>query len=68
VKLDPILWMRDLVALCDVHRSTIHRWIKRGSFPKKDAPKGHPTGWLRSTIVRWQLGTPSVDQRRNSGS
>jgi predicted DNA-binding transcriptional regulator AlpA len=56
IDVDPIIWMRDLHALLDVHRSTIHRWIKKGIFPAKDAPAGRPTGWLRSTIVRWELG------------
>jgi len=63
---DPILWMRDLQALFDVHRCTIHRWIKRGEFPAKDAPAGSPRGWLRSTVLRWQLG--SADARGTSGN
>jgi len=57
--------MRDLQALFAVHRCTIHRWIQRGEFPAKDAPAGSPRGWLRSTVLRWQLG--SEDARGNRG-
>lgn len=64
-EVDPILWMRDLQALFAVHRCTIHRWIKRGEFPAKDAPAGSPRGWLRSTVLRWQLG--SADTSSTSG-
>lgn len=60
---DPILWMRDVQVLFDVHRCTIHRWIKRGVFPAKDAPAGTPRGWLRSTVLRWQLGSPRSRKR-----
>jgi predicted DNA-binding transcriptional regulator AlpA len=55
-ELEPIMWMRDVVLLTDTHRSTIHRWVRSGFFPAKDAPRDHPRGWLRSTIERWQLG------------
>jgi len=54
--LEEILWMRDVVQLTGKHRSTIHRWIHRGIFPRKNAPRGQPTGWLRSTIEQWLLG------------
>jgi predicted DNA-binding transcriptional regulator AlpA len=53
---DPILWMPDIVALTGKHRCTIHRWIQQGSFPKKDAPKERPRGWLHSTYERWLHG------------
>jgi predicted DNA-binding transcriptional regulator AlpA len=56
VQAEPILWMRDVLELTGVHRSTIHRWMQNGTFPKKDAPKGCPTGWLRSTYERWLRG------------
>lgn len=58
IALDEILWMRDVVQLTGKHRSTIHRWIHRGLFPRKNAPRGRPTGWLRSTIEQWLLGPP----------
>jgi hypothetical protein len=58
-EVDPILWIRDLQAVFDVHRCTIHRWIKRGDFPPKDAPAESPRGWLRSTVIRWQRGAGS---------
>lgn len=58
IGLDEILWMRDVVHLTGKHRCTIHRWMNRGLFPPKNAPRGHPTGWLRSTIERWLLGPP----------
>ena len=48
--------MRDVLQLTGVHRSTIHRWIRSGSFPRKDAPKKRPTGWLRSTYDHWLRG------------
>lgn len=54
--LDEILWMRDVVQLTGKHRCTIHRWMHRGEFPRKNAPRDRPTGWLRSTIERWLLG------------
>jgi predicted DNA-binding transcriptional regulator AlpA len=63
IDLEPIMWMRDVVLLTDTHRSTIHRWMRTGFFPRKDAPKDHPRGWLRSTIERWQLGTPASGGR-----
>jgi predicted DNA-binding transcriptional regulator AlpA len=56
IDLEHILWMRDVVALTATHRSTIHRWIRDGLFPAKDAPRGDPRGWLHSTIKRWQQG------------
>jgi predicted DNA-binding transcriptional regulator AlpA len=59
---DEILWMRDVVQLTGKHRSTIHRWIHRGFFPPKNAPRGQPTGWLRSTIEQWLLGSPPTSQ------
>ena len=58
IALDEILWMRDVVQLTGKHRSTIHRWMHRGFFPRKNAPRGRPTGWLRSTIEQWLLGSP----------
>jgi predicted DNA-binding transcriptional regulator AlpA len=61
--LDEILWMRDVVQLTGKHRSTIHRWMNRGLFPRKNAPRGRPTGWLRSTIQRWLLGPPPTTDR-----
>lgn len=48
-----ILRMRDIVKLTGVHRSTIYRWIDRGCFPEKDAPRQRPTGWLSTTYERW---------------
>jgi predicted DNA-binding transcriptional regulator AlpA len=62
IALDEILWMRDVVQLTGKHRSTIHRWIHRGFFPPKNAPRGQPTGWLRSTIEQWLLGSPPTSQ------
>ncbi len=58
--MDEILWMRDVVYLTRKHRCTIHRWMHRGLFPKKNAPRGRPRGWLRSTIERWLVGAPST--------
>ena len=63
IALDEILWMRDVVQLTGKHRSTIHRWIHRGFFPRKNAPRGQPTGWLRSTIEQWLLGSPPTSPR-----
>jgi predicted DNA-binding transcriptional regulator AlpA len=63
IALDEILWMRDVVQLTGKHRSTIHRWIHRGLFPRKNAPRGQPTGWLRSTIEQWLLGSPPTSPR-----
>lgn len=56
IDVEPILWMRDVVELTGMHRCTIHRWILNGTFPKKDAPRRRPTGWLRSTYAQWLLG------------
>ena len=67
IESEPILWMRDVLELTGVHRSTIHRWIAKGSFPQKDAPKARPAGWRRSTYERWLRGpAPSnrVSQER----
>jgi predicted DNA-binding transcriptional regulator AlpA len=58
IVLDEILWMRDVVHLTGKHRCTIHRWIQQGIFPPKNAPRGRPTGWLKSTVERWLLGSP----------
>jgi len=63
ITLDEILWMRDVVQLTGKHRSTIHRWIHRGLFPRKNAPRGQPTGWLRSTIEQWLLGSPPTSSQ-----
>src|ERR1700683_3359744 len=63
IALDEIVWMRDVVQLTGKHRSTIHRWIHRGLFPRKNAPRGQPTGWLRSTIEQWLLGSPQTSPR-----
>ena len=54
---ESMLWMRDVTQLIGVHRSTILRWMHQGTFPKKDAPKRRPTGWLRSTFDRWLVGS-----------
>jgi predicted DNA-binding transcriptional regulator AlpA len=61
--LDEILWMRDVVQLTGKHRSTIHRWMNQGFFPRKNAPRQRPTGWLRSTIEGWLLGPPPTTER-----
>jgi predicted DNA-binding transcriptional regulator AlpA len=61
--MDEILWMRDVVQLTGKHRCTIHRWMNRGVFPQKNAPRDRPTGWLRSTIERWLLGPPPTTRR-----
>jgi predicted DNA-binding transcriptional regulator AlpA len=66
VDVEPILWMRDVVELTGKHRCTIHRWIHEGEFPKKDAPKERPRGWLRSTYEQWLRGEHG-QQRANSG-
>lgn len=63
IDLDEILWMRDVVQLTGKHRCTIHRWMHSGVFPKKNAPRSRPTGWLRSTIERWLLGSPPTEGR-----
>jgi predicted DNA-binding transcriptional regulator AlpA len=62
ITLDEILWMRDVVQFTGKHRSTIHRWIHRGIFPRKNAPCCQPTGWLRSTIEQWLLGSPPTSR------
>ena len=56
VDVEPILWMRDVVELTGKHRCTIHRWMHDGEFPKKDAPRERPRGWLRSTYEQWLRG------------
>jgi predicted DNA-binding transcriptional regulator AlpA len=66
ITLDEILWMRDVVQLTGKHRSTIHRWIHRGHFPRKNAPRSRPTGWLRSTIEQWLLGSPPTSREVKS--
>jgi predicted DNA-binding transcriptional regulator AlpA len=63
IALDEILWMRDVVQLTGKHRCTIHRWMNQGLFPPKNAPRGRPTGWLRSTIERWLLGPSPTTER-----
>ena len=63
IALDEILWMRDVVQLTGKHRCTIHRWMNQGLFPLKNAPRGRPTGWLRSTVERWLLGPPPMTER-----
>ena len=63
IGLDEILWMRDVVQLTGKHRSTIHRWIHRGFFPRKNAPRCQPTGWLSSTIEQWLLGSPPTSSQ-----
>ena len=57
ITLDEILWMRDVVQLTGKHRCTIHRWMQQGLFPPKNAPRGRPTGWLKSTVEQWLLGS-----------
>lgn len=66
IAMEEILWMRDVVHLTRRHRCTIHRWMHRGLFPKKNAPRGHPRGWLRSTIERWLVGSPPTAGREVS--
>ena len=51
---EPILYMRDVVAICRKHRSTIYRWIDRNWFPPPNVPAERPIGWLRSTLEEWQ--------------
>jgi predicted DNA-binding transcriptional regulator AlpA len=63
IALDEILWMGDVVQLTGKHRCTIHRWMNQGVFPKKNAPRSRPTGWLRSTIEQWLLGPSSPSGR-----
>jgi predicted DNA-binding transcriptional regulator AlpA len=63
IALDEILWMRDVVQLTGKHRCTIHRWMHQGIFPPKNAPRGRPTGWLRSTIEQWLLGAAPTQGR-----
>jgi predicted DNA-binding transcriptional regulator AlpA len=63
IALEEILWMSDVVQLTGKHRCTIHRWMNRGLFPLKNAPRGRPTGWLRSTIEQWLLGPPPTTGR-----
>src|SRR6185295_3787878 len=60
-RIEPILWMRDVVKIAGVHRCTIHRCIQLGRFPAKDAPRGNPVGWLRTTIQRWLVGTQRIE-------
>jgi predicted DNA-binding transcriptional regulator AlpA len=63
---DEILWMRDILQLTGKHRCTIHRWMNLGIFPQKNVPRGRPTGWRRSTIELWLLGSPSIKGRKAS--
>ena len=56
MEVEAILWMNDIVELTGKHRCTIHRWMHEGTFPKKDAPKDRPRGWLRSTYQQWLVG------------
>jgi predicted DNA-binding transcriptional regulator AlpA len=56
VCLEPIVMMKDVCRLAHRHRSTIYRWMKRKRFPPMDAPRSQPIGWLRSTVIYWQLG------------
>jgi predicted DNA-binding transcriptional regulator AlpA len=56
-----ILWMRDVVYLTGVHRSTIHRWMRMGLFPQKEAPRHNPRGWLKSTYERWLNGETAIE-------
>ena len=37
-----------------VHRATLFRWMRKGTFP----PKHHSGGWLRSDIEHWLSHRP----------
>ncbi len=49
----------DITEICEIlgiHRSTLHRRIERGSFPKACwcHPSGRTIGWLVTTFEEWK--------------
>jgi predicted DNA-binding transcriptional regulator AlpA len=47
--LDQRMTTTDVLRVVGVNRSTLFRWVKRGTFPQRHASGG----WLRSDVERW---------------
>jgi predicted DNA-binding transcriptional regulator AlpA len=47
--LDQRMTTTDVLRVVGVNRSTIFRWVKKGTFPQRHASGG----WLRSDVERW---------------
>lgn len=39
----------EVLRVVGVHRATLFRWMRKGTFP----PKHHSGGWLRSDVEHW---------------
>lgn len=60
--LDPILRKPSVLAVLDVHNSTLNVWIKRGEFPPprvlNPGQKREIVGWLTSVFLQWRVARP----------
>ena len=70
IALDEILWMRDVVQLTGKHRSTIHRWMHQGIFPRKMHREAVPRGGCapRSSNGCWVRHRPQGEECKRDAS
>ncbi len=65
---EPMLNEVQVLQLIPVARTTLHRMIKRGSFPKGVYVSANRVLWRASEIARWQLTVDECNPTRGRGS
>jgi Predicted transcriptional regulator len=73
-----LLTIEDVMSLCHVGYSTIHRWRKSGDFPEPVTGGGKKLLWTESQIIQWMgrhntvvkplTVSPSTQQRKKQKS
>ena len=48
-----IVKIQQMLDLLCCSRATLHRWVKKGVFPKPKMAAGKTVGWLESDYLTW---------------
>lgn len=57
---DPVLRLKDVIALVSLSKSTIYAGVKEGTFPAPVRLGRRAVGWLLSVLQAWIAGRRSA--------
>jgi prophage regulatory protein len=62
-----ILRREQVLALCGISNTTLHRWIKTENFPRPRQLGPRAVGWLLTECQEWLLVRPQVGSCHAAG-
>lgn len=48
-----VIRINEMISLLGCSRSSLHRWVKQGSFPQPKMMGKKTIGWLESDYISW---------------